>query len=61
MNKFGVKLGNVLEVILKPNGYLGFREATLLPYEPKLIDRSLLTEYEVKFLTPRTLFQFIAL
>ncbi|XP_014371061.2 xaa-Pro aminopeptidase 1 [Papilio machaon] len=48
--KFGIRLGNVLEVVAKPNGYLGFREATLLPYEPKLIDRNLLTEYEINWL-----------
>lgn len=47
INKFGVRIGNVLEVVAKPNGYLGFRETTLLPYEPKLIDRYQLTEYEV--------------
>ncbi|XP_068631318.1 xaa-Pro aminopeptidase 1 [Battus philenor] len=48
--KFGIKLGNILEVVTKANGYLGFREATLLPYEPKLIDRNLLTEYEISWL-----------
>ncbi|CAH2071647.1 unnamed protein product, partial [Iphiclides podalirius] len=48
--KFGVKLGNVLLVVAKPDGYLGFREATLLPFEPKLIDRNLLTEYEINWL-----------
>ncbi|CAH0702778.1 unnamed protein product [Spodoptera exigua] len=48
--KYGVRLGNVLEVVLRPNGYLGFQEATLLPYEPKLIDRSMLTEYEILWL-----------
>ncbi|XP_041970704.1 xaa-Pro aminopeptidase 1-like [Aricia agestis] len=49
-NKFGVKLGNVLEVISKPGGYLGFREVTLVPYEPKLIDKNLLTDYEINWL-----------
>ncbi|XP_075971462.1 xaa-Pro aminopeptidase 1 isoform X2 [Anticarsia gemmatalis] len=48
--KFGVRLGNIFEVISKPNGYLGFRETTLLPYEPKLIDKSILTEYEITWL-----------
>ncbi|XP_072940021.1 xaa-Pro aminopeptidase 1 isoform X2 [Epargyreus clarus] len=48
--KFGVRLGNILEVISKPNGYLGFREATLIPFEPKLIDRNLLTDYEINWL-----------
>ncbi|CAK1598567.1 unnamed protein product [Parnassius mnemosyne] len=48
--KFGIKLGNVLEVVALSNGYLGFREATLLPYEPKLIDRNLLTDYEINWL-----------
>lgn len=46
--KFGVQLGNVLEVISKSNMYIGFREATLIPYEPKLIERNMLTDYEVR-------------
>ncbi|KOB69668.1 Xaa-pro aminopeptidase, partial [Operophtera brumata] len=50
VNKFGVRLGNILEVEAKPNGYLGFTVTTLLPYEPKLIERSLLTEYEINWL-----------
>ncbi|XP_063893288.1 xaa-Pro aminopeptidase 1 [Helicoverpa armigera] len=48
--KFGVRLGNILEVVPKPNGFLGFNEATLIPYEPKLIDKSMLTEYEIQWL-----------
>ncbi|XP_049869627.1 xaa-Pro aminopeptidase 1 [Pectinophora gossypiella] len=48
--KFGVRLGNVLEVVLRPDGYLGFTEATLLPFEPKLIDKKQLTEYEMKWI-----------
>ncbi|KAJ8727421.1 hypothetical protein PYW07_001540 [Mythimna separata] len=48
--KYGVRLGNILEVVSRSNGYLGFHEATLLPFEPKLIDKSMLTEYEIKWL-----------
>ncbi|KAL0832608.1 hypothetical protein ABMA28_000805 [Loxostege sticticalis] len=48
--KFGVQLGNVLEVISKSNMYIGFREATLIPYEPKLIERNMLTDYEIHWL-----------
>nr|XP_026496938.1 xaa-Pro aminopeptidase 1-like [Vanessa tameamea] len=48
--KFGVKLGNVLEVVPRPSNYLGFRESTLIPFEPKLIDKNLLTEYEINWL-----------
>ncbi|CAB3239072.1 unnamed protein product [Arctia plantaginis] len=48
--KYGVRLGNIFEIISRPNGYLGFREATLIPYESKLIDRSMLTEYEIIWL-----------
>ncbi|CAH0763910.1 unnamed protein product [Diatraea saccharalis] len=48
--KFGVSLGNVLEVIPKSMMYIGFREATLIPYEPKLIDKNLLTDYEINWL-----------
>ncbi|XP_026322497.1 xaa-Pro aminopeptidase 2-like [Hyposmocoma kahamanoa] len=49
-NKFGVRLGNVLEVVTKPEGYLGFLETTLVPFDPKLIDKSMLTDYEVLWL-----------
>ncbi|KAJ8733454.1 hypothetical protein PYW08_001752 [Mythimna loreyi] len=48
--KYGVRLGNILEVVARSNGYLGFHEATLIPFEPKLIDRNMLTEYEIKWL-----------
>ncbi|CAH4035697.1 unnamed protein product [Pieris brassicae] len=48
--KFGIKLSNVLEVVQRSSGYLGFKETTLLPYEPKLIDRNLLTDYEINWL-----------
>ncbi|GBP63532.1 Xaa-Pro aminopeptidase 1 [Eumeta japonica] len=48
--EFGVHLGNILEVIGLEGGFLAFREATLVPYEPKLIDRTLLTEYEIKWI-----------
>ncbi|KAG6457478.1 xaa-Pro aminopeptidase 1 [Manduca sexta] len=48
--KYGVRLGNVLEVVSKPMGYLAFKESTLIPYEPKLIDKNMLTEYEIIWL-----------
>ncbi|XP_063824026.1 xaa-Pro aminopeptidase 1 [Ostrinia nubilalis] len=48
--KFGVRLGNVLEVISKSSMYIGFREATLIPFEPKLIERNMLTDYEIHWL-----------
>ncbi|XP_026737531.1 xaa-Pro aminopeptidase 1 [Trichoplusia ni] len=48
--KYGVRLGNIFEVVSRPNGYLGFKESTLLPYDPKLIDKALLTEYEITWL-----------
>lgn len=54
---FGVRLGNVLEVIdtekQHPSGakFLRFRDITLVPYEPKLIERALLSTQEVR--TPR--------
>lgn len=50
---FGVRLENVLEVIdtqkRHPSGarFLRFKELTLVPYEAKLIDRSLLSTQEV--------------
>ncbi|XP_031846075.1 xaa-Pro aminopeptidase 1 isoform X2 [Nomia melanderi] len=45
---FGVRLENILEVVeaSKPGDtetFLKFRDATLVPYEPKLIDTSMLT------------------
>lgn len=51
--EFGVRLGNVLEVIdtekRHPSGsrFLSFKEVTYVPYEPKLIDRTLLSPQEV--------------
>ncbi|XP_073942778.1 xaa-Pro aminopeptidase 1-like isoform X2 [Choristoneura fumiferana] len=48
--KFGVRLGNVLEVVSKNYGYLNFAEATLVPFEPRLIEKSMLTEYEINWL-----------
>lgn len=50
---FGVRLENVLEVIdtkkQHPSGakFLRFRDITLVPYEPKLIERALLSTQEV--------------
>ncbi|XP_053604194.1 xaa-Pro aminopeptidase 1 isoform X2 [Plodia interpunctella] len=48
--RFGVRLGNVLEVVTKPHGYFRFREATLVPFEPNLIDKAMLTDYEINWL-----------
>lgn len=45
-----MRLGNVLEVVSKNFGYLNFAEATLVPFEPNLIEKSILTEYEVSIL-----------
>lgn len=52
----GVRLENVLEVIdtgkTHPNGerFLGLRDVTLVPFEPKLIDRALMSAPEKKWL-----------
>ncbi|XP_063377534.1 xaa-Pro aminopeptidase 1 [Cydia fagiglandana] len=48
--KFGICLGNILEVGAKSNEYLYFTEATLVPFERKLIETSMLTEYELIWL-----------
>ena len=51
--EFGVRLKNVLEVIdtgkQHPSGskFLAFKDVTLVPYEPKLIERSILSTQEV--------------
>ncbi|XP_060801803.1 xaa-Pro aminopeptidase 1 [Amyelois transitella] len=50
VGKFGVRLGNVLEVMAKPHAYFRFREATLVPFEPNLIDEAMLTDYEINWL-----------
>lgn len=55
MGDFGVRLENIMEVVEIPalkddntgQTYLGFRDVTLVPYEPKLIDYSLLSFYHV--------------
>lgn len=50
---FGIRLENVLEVIdtekRHPAGhkFLAFKDVTLVPYESKLIDKSLLSTQEV--------------
>ncbi|XP_053672151.1 uncharacterized protein LOC128722505 [Anopheles nili] len=53
---FGVRLENVLEVVdtgkMHPTGhkFLAFRDVTLVPFEPKLIDRTQLSVPEKKWL-----------
>lgn len=53
---FGIRLDNVLEVIdtgrVHPSGakFLSFEKVTLVPYEPKLIDRTLLSAQEKRWL-----------
>jgi len=55
-NDFGVRLENILEVIPADkwahNGrrFLKFRDATLVPYEPKLIDFNMLTPLHRRWL-----------
>ena len=56
--KYGLKLGNVLEVTSKgsnnfdgkPSKYLEFNDVTLVPFESKLIDTRLLSREEVDWL-----------
>lgn len=53
---FGIRLENVLEVLdtgrIHPSGskFLAFSEVTLVPYEPKLIDRTILSAQEKRWL-----------
>lgn len=53
---FGVKLKNVMEVYdtgkVHPGGkkFLAFKDVTLVPFEPKLIDRALLSSQEKRWL-----------
>ncbi|XP_055854374.1 xaa-Pro aminopeptidase 2 [Episyrphus balteatus] len=53
---FGIRLENVLEVLdtgrTHPSGskFLAFTEVTLVPYEPKLIDRTILSAQEKRWL-----------
>ncbi|XP_044262577.1 xaa-Pro aminopeptidase ApepP-like isoform X1 [Tribolium madens] len=56
-NDFGIRLENVMEVIDKKwlrsihgTSYLGFKTVTLVPYEPKLIDLSLLSRHQIQWL-----------
>jgi Xaa-Pro aminopeptidase len=50
---FGVKLENILEVMdtgeRHPSGsrFLAFRDATLVPFEQKLVDRAMMSVQEV--------------
>lgn len=53
--EFGIRLENILEVVEKFPGkkhysgeiFFGFKDITLVPYEPKLIDYNMLTMYQV--------------
>ncbi|XP_055678193.1 uncharacterized protein LOC129786952 [Lutzomyia longipalpis] len=53
---FGIKLKNILEVVdtgkLHPTGkkFYAFRDVTLVPFEPKLIDRTMLSSQEKRWL-----------
>lgn len=55
--EFGIRLENILEVVQKFPGkkhysgeiFLGFKDITLVPYEPKMIDYNMLTVYQVQF------------
>uniref|UniRef100_A0A6P7GWA3 Xaa-Pro aminopeptidase ApepP-like n=1 Tax=Diabrotica virgifera virgifera TaxID=50390 RepID=A0A6P7GWA3_DIAVI len=53
---FGVRLGNVLQVVEKPwlrhstQSYYGFRTITYVPFEPNLIKRHLLSIHQIKWL-----------
>lgn len=54
---YGIKLGNVLEVVSKApspehrqSKYFEFKDVTLVPFEPKLIDASMLTRAELQWL-----------
>ncbi|XP_055589839.1 uncharacterized protein LOC129742016 [Uranotaenia lowii] len=53
---FGIRLENVLEVHdtgnvhTSGNKFLSFQDITLVPFEPKLIDRSMLTSPQIKWL-----------
>lgn len=52
---YGIRLKNVLEVYdtgdRHPSGarFMGFRDVSLVPFDPKLIDRGLLSLQEVIF------------
>lgn len=52
--QFGIRLENVLEVTdleqMDPSGtkFFKFQDVSLVPYEPKLIDKNLLSVAEVK-------------
>lgn len=56
---FGIRLENILEVIVRHvrsrhySGarFLGFKDVTLVPYEPKLIDFNMLTFSQVRIQT----------
>lgn len=53
--EYGIRLKDVLEVYdtgeRHPSGarFLGFRDVSLVPFEPKLIDRGILSLQEVNF------------
>ena len=48
-SKFGIRIEN-LELVQKFGKFLGFKTLTLIPYEKKLIDKSLLTKTEINLI-----------
>ncbi|MDD4519902.1 MAG: M24 family metallopeptidase [Alphaproteobacteria bacterium] len=49
--KFGVRIENMMQVIRKENGKLGFLMLSLIPFDVDLIDFSLLSKEETDFLS----------
>jgi Xaa-Pro aminopeptidase len=44
---FGIRIENLLEVVERPNGYLGFKRLTYIPMQEKLMDKALMTDSEL--------------
>ena len=49
-NKFGIRQENLVHVTDKGNDFLGFENLTLIPFDKKLVDITLLTETQVSSL-----------
>lgn len=49
-NKFGIRIENLIVCVEKNNGFLGFENLTVCPYDRNLIDLELLSPRDRKFI-----------
>jgi Xaa-Pro aminopeptidase len=48
--KFGIRIENLIEIVSEPNGFLGFKDLTMVPIQTRMIEPSLLSSDEIAWL-----------